>query len=643
MAVRDIQRASGLRRFHECGCHRASSILRCVAAAVMVASMVVAVPTTAVAQGDGFSDVTEGVHTPAIDALAEKGVFEGTLCGEDMFCPTEPIKRSEMAVWLIRALEDDQLPAAGSTRFADVDADVWWAPYVERLAELEITVGCGQEPLSYCPDTSVSRGQMATFLVRAFDLEAAGPAGFVDTEGSTHEANIDALAAAGITVGCTRDPLQFCTGDPVRRSQMATFLARALGLVETPSTSAQQPEEEPEEEETGPAVVADPATVLTPGTYDFTIEGTGFDPSLTMYVLECTIPGDPLSHDTPADELDAAMAQVDRSDCDLSTAQPVSLDSSGSFSVERSATVGANFMWVAADAAETQTAGAPVLIVGSSAVSEATAPPDTYTAVASGAGHHCALRTDGILDCEGMYFDHETGQVVEDVEIPEGTFSSIAAGWTHACGLRTDGTADCWGANTHGQARPPRARIRFSAIDAGHLHSCAVGVNGWVTCWGANTFGQSESPARRGFVAIDAGIWHTCGVLSDGSISCWGDNAYGQVDAPTRGSFSHVAAGAAHSCGLGTDGTISCWGTSNIGIYVEQTVAPEGTFTAISGGAWHTCGIRTDGTIVCWGYRQDVEDATARTSVPDGTYTAVSAGWSDTCAINNRGEVVCFQ
>ena len=79
----------------------------------MVASVVVAGPATAVAQGEGFSDVSEGVHTPAIDALAEKGVFEGTLCGEDMFCPTEPIKRSEMAVWLIRALEDDQLPAPG--------------------------------------------------------------------------------------------------------------------------------------------------------------------------------------------------------------------------------------------------------------------------------------------------------------------------------------------------------------------------------------------------------------------------------------------------------------------------------------------------------------------------------------------------
>ena len=266
MSIVGMGRLCGPRSLrHRWSRRSASTSLRCVAAAVMVASVVVAGPATAVAQGEGFSDVSEGVHTPAIDALAEKGVFEGTLCGEDMFCPTEPIKRSEMAVWLIRALEDDQLPAAGSTRFADVDADVWWAPYVERLAELEITVGCGREPLNYCPDTSVSRGQMATFLVRAFDLEAAGPAGFVDTEGSTHEANIDALAAAGITVGCTRDPLQFCTGDPVRRSQMATFLARALGLVETPRPhpQTQAPSRTPKTQATthrlshrGPAVAA---------------------------------------------------------------------------------------------------------------------------------------------------------------------------------------------------------------------------------------------------------------------------------------------------------------------------------------------------------------------------------------------------
>ena len=51
---------------------------------------------------DGFADVTGGVHKPAIDALAERGVFDGTECAEDMFCPGEEMKRWTMAVWLVR-------------------------------------------------------------------------------------------------------------------------------------------------------------------------------------------------------------------------------------------------------------------------------------------------------------------------------------------------------------------------------------------------------------------------------------------------------------------------------------------------------------------------------------------------------------
>ena len=624
MSIVGMGRLCGPRSLrHRWSRRSASTTLRCVAAAVMVASVVVAGPATAVAQGEGFSDVSEGVHTPAIDALAEKGVFEGTLCGEGMFCPSEAIKRSEMAVWLIRALEDEELPAAGTTRFSDVDADQFWAPYVERLAELEITVGCRREPLRYCPDTSVNRGQMATFLVRAFDLEAAGPAGFVDTEGSTHEANIDALAAAGITVGCTRDPLQFCTGDPVRRSQMATFLARALGLVETPSTSAQQPEEEPEEEETGPAVVADPATVLTPGTYDFTIEGTGFDPSLTMYVLECTIPGDPLSHDTPADELDAAMAQVDRSDCDLSTAQPVSLDSSGSFSVERSATVGANFMWVAADAAETQTAGAPVLIVG-------------YSAVSVGGGHFCGLLNDGTINCTG---GNEQGQA----SAPDGVFTAVSSGHQHSCGLRTDGAIECWGLNNEGQSDAPGGN--FVAVSGGALHSCGLQSDSTVRCWGSNGFGQSDVPARTRFIAVSAGFSHTCGLRTDGIVQCWGEQRFGLSDAPARARFSAVSAGGLHSCGLRTGGTIECWGL-NIdadGNEIGQAEPPSGTFVAVSAGWLHSCGVRPDGTIQCWG-----SNTHGQTEPPAGTFSAIDTGGNFTtgsglsCGLRTDAAVRCW-
>ena len=70
---------------------------------------------------------------------------------------------------------------------------------------------------------------MASFLVRAFQLPPAQtPAGFADTENNTHTANIDALAAAGITVGCATDPLRYCPNQAVTRAQMATFLNRAL-------------------------------------------------------------------------------------------------------------------------------------------------------------------------------------------------------------------------------------------------------------------------------------------------------------------------------------------------------------------------------------------------------------------------------
>ena len=363
-------------------CRLVAGRLSVVVAAVLVASMVVAGPVAAQDDaGAGFTDVTGGVHKPAIDALAALGVFEGTECAEGMFCPRDEMKRWTMGVWLVRVLDDEEPAAVSESSFVDVDTGEWWLGHVERLAELEVTKGCKTEPLRFCPDRFVTRAQMATFLVRAFDLAAAEPAGFTDTAGNTHEANIDALAAAEVTAGCTTEPLRYCPGQSVTRAQMATFLARALGLLEDPSDSEDtaveeettepettepettEPEEATEEQPTGPALVVDPATVPSTGRHDFTINGTGFDPGLTVFVLVCTIPGDEVSPDTPAADLEAAIAKVDPfSHCDLGTAKAVTADSSGSFSVQRSARVGQNFLWSAGDIARTQGAAAPVFI-----------------------------------------------------------------------------------------------------------------------------------------------------------------------------------------------------------------------------------------------------------------------------------------
>ena len=182
-----------------------------------------------------FEDDDGGIHEPAIDALEREGILDGTECGEGLFCPEKPVLRWVMAVWLVRALSETRASVAAATAFSDVDPSVWWAPYVERLVELGVTEGCSTEPLRFCPEQSVTRAQMATFLARALELEDAPPAGFVDTTGNVHETRIDALAAVSITVGCATDPPRYCPQKPVTRAQMATFLMRAFDVVVGPA------------------------------------------------------------------------------------------------------------------------------------------------------------------------------------------------------------------------------------------------------------------------------------------------------------------------------------------------------------------------------------------------------------------------
>ena len=206
------------------------AILGLVAATIVVVG--------AVAAG-GFDDDEGTVHEPAIEALAERGVLAGTDCGSGLICPGEPIRRWVMAVWLIRALGES--PSEAPSRFADVGPDAWWAPYVERLAELRVTEGCATGPDRYCPHNPVTRAQMASFLVRAFDLAPGPAAGFADTATNHHAASIDALATSRITAGCGTEPARYCPDALVTRGQLATFLARALGIVPLPERSGTAP------------------------------------------------------------------------------------------------------------------------------------------------------------------------------------------------------------------------------------------------------------------------------------------------------------------------------------------------------------------------------------------------------------------
>ena len=182
-------------------------------------------PTSA---AEAYSDVDpQSGHAGDIETLKSLGVFQGTECSEGRFCPADPVSRWVMAVWMIRVLEGADPHPQENPGFGDVADTSWWKDHVNRLLELGVTRGCQIDPARYCPHQSVTRSQMASFLVRAFGFQWDGEAGFVDTGNSSHAGDINVLFGAGVTRGCAVNPVRFCPDDFVTRAQMASFLNRA--------------------------------------------------------------------------------------------------------------------------------------------------------------------------------------------------------------------------------------------------------------------------------------------------------------------------------------------------------------------------------------------------------------------------------
>ena len=117
--------------------------------------------------------------------------------------------------------------AAGSSGAFVDDNGSLYEPYINAVAAAGISLGCS--PSLFCPNALVTRAEMATFLARGLGLTPIGSGPFTDTSSSIHSGNINAIAAAGITTGCT-STTKFCPTRTVTREEMAVFLARALNL-----------------------------------------------------------------------------------------------------------------------------------------------------------------------------------------------------------------------------------------------------------------------------------------------------------------------------------------------------------------------------------------------------------------------------
>ena len=172
--------------------------------------------------GGTFIDDDGSIHEADIEAIAAAEVTRG--CNEtgDRFCPTVSVTRGQMAAFLARLLD---LSSIDSDTFVDDDQSVF-EPDIEAIAAAGITTGCTTQ--EYCPSDPVTRGEMAVFLVRAFDLPPSGADAFADDSDSPYQDAINAAATAGMTNGCAAG--LFCPQALVTREQMASFLVRASDL-----------------------------------------------------------------------------------------------------------------------------------------------------------------------------------------------------------------------------------------------------------------------------------------------------------------------------------------------------------------------------------------------------------------------------
>jgi endonuclease/exonuclease/phosphatase family metal-dependent hydrolase len=179
----------------------------------------------------GYTDVPAGDnHAAAIDCMTWWEVALGG--GDGRYRPAADVTRGQMATFIARLVDRSIRPLPeGRGAFDDIDGTVH-RDAIERLAAADIVAGVSDRRFE--PERRVSRAQMATFIARTWSWVDGrhlppGPDAFDDDAGDTHEANIDAIAAVGIAGGVA--PRAYAPNDPVRRGQMASFLARTADLL----------------------------------------------------------------------------------------------------------------------------------------------------------------------------------------------------------------------------------------------------------------------------------------------------------------------------------------------------------------------------------------------------------------------------
>lgn len=138
-----------------------------------------------------------------------------------------------------------RVPIRQGANFLDVTQSTFFYEHIGKLSARGITVGCGDG--KFCPQSPVTREQMAAFLIRALGItNPALPAQptFADVPPENiFYPFIEELARRGITLGCGTDGQGnriFCPTETVTREQTSAFIIRSLGTFEPPPPATQR-------------------------------------------------------------------------------------------------------------------------------------------------------------------------------------------------------------------------------------------------------------------------------------------------------------------------------------------------------------------------------------------------------------------
>jgi hypothetical protein len=182
--------------------------------------------------GESFSDVPKtSPYYRFVETLLHKKVTGG--CSASAYCPTNPVTREQMSVFVLVGKEGAGYgpPVCGAPVFGDVPASSPFCRWIEELARRGVVSGCGGG--NYCPTDPVTREQMSVFLLHVLDPALSPPACgtpmFGDVPASSPFCRwIEELARRGITGGCGVGV--YCPTNPVTREQMAVFISATFGL-----------------------------------------------------------------------------------------------------------------------------------------------------------------------------------------------------------------------------------------------------------------------------------------------------------------------------------------------------------------------------------------------------------------------------